>query len=528
MMLKKSIPLLLAAAALLFGPSRPAGAAQAGSAPELSPDSSMQAVVAGIAGAALSLQEAMDEAARNSVTARSAAAALDAALGIARRERGGFDPVLSGALSHAGNTLPSTSPFQGADILRTETTTGSAGVGVLLPTGGQLSASFNATRSETNSGFATLNPQTNASGSLSLVQPLLKGFGPAARGTRGAAEFELEASRNSYESAISAVRAVAEQTYWALYAAERTYAAQRLARDQAAAFLTQTGLRATVGRGGPSQVASARVFLAEQEQALLDREEAMDAVSDQLASLMGRRPAEGTNRFLVTTEPGRDFAVEDEDTLVGRAIRRNRSLRAAERSLAAVAARVRASRWQALPQLDFVGSIGGNGISGTGKDIVFGGDTLRNSVRGGLSDAWSQVHGRRYPSWNYGLVLSVPLGFRRTDGERQRADAELAQAEQGYRAVRLQLEERVRAARRELLHASERLKSARSGVDAALEQVRIGQLEYNAGLKTAYELVRLRADLATAQQRYSQALVRAATAEAALRHLVPDNDPTDE
>ncbi len=525
---KKSTLPILAAALMLCGPAHRAGAAQAGSAPELSPDSSMQAVVSGIQGAALSLQEAMDEAVRNSVATRSASAALDAATGLARRERGGFDPTLSGLLSHGGNTLPSTSPFQGADILRTQTTTGSLGAGVLLPTGGQLSASFNATRSETNSIFATLNPQTNASGSLSLVQPLLKGFGPAATGSRSAAEFELQASRNSYESAVSAIRAVAEQTYWALYAAERTYAAQRLARDQAAAFLTQTGLRATVGRGGPSQVASAKVFLAEQEQSLLDREEAMDAVSDQLGSLMGRRPAAGTGRFLTTTEPGRNFTVEDEDTLVARAIRRNRSLRATERAVAAVGARVRASRWKALPQLDFVGSIGGNGISGTGQDIVFSGDTLHNALRGGLGDAWSQVRQRQYPSWNYGLVLSVPLSLRRNDGERQRADAELAQAEQGLRAARLTLEENVRAARRELLHASERLKSARSGVDAALEQVRIGQLEYNAGLKTAFELVRLRADLATAQQRYSQALVRAATAEAALRHLVPDNDPTDE
>ena len=46
--------------------------------------------------------------------------------------------------------------------------------------------------------------------------------------------------------------------------------------------------------------------------------------------------------------------------------------------------------------------------------------------------------------------------------------------------------------------------------DASLEQVRIGLLEFRAGRTTAFELVRLAGDVATAQQRYSSALVRAA------------------
>jgi outer membrane protein TolC len=49
--------------------------------------------------------------------------------------------------------------------------------------------------------------------------------------------------------------------------------------------------------------------------------------------------------------------------------------------------------------------------------------------------------------------------------------------------------------------------------------VRIGVLQYNSGRTTAFELVRLGADLASAQQRYSQALVRTAKAESALRFL---------
>ena len=54
---------------------------------------------------------------------------------------------------------------------------------------------------------------------------------------------------------------------------------------------------------------------------------------------------------------------------------------------------------------------------------------------------------------------------------------------------------------------------------ASIKQVEIGMLEYRNGRTTAFEVVRLAADLATAQQRYSDALVRTARAAAVLRQL---------
>jgi outer membrane protein TolC len=81
------------------------------------------------------------------------------------------------------------------------------------------------------------------------------------------------------------------------------------------------------------------------------------------------------------------------------------------------------------------------------------------------------------------------------------------------------LDEQVRSSYRELLHGSRRLTAAREGVQAAQEQVRIGLIEFQNGRTTAFELVRLGADFAIAQQRYTQALVRSAKAAANLRLL---------
>jgi len=77
----------------------------------------------------------------------------------------------------------------------------------------------------------------------------------------------------------------------------------------------------------------------------------------------------------------------------------------------------------------------------------------------------------------------------------------------------------VRSTHRELTNGKDRLEAAREGVDAAQEQVRIGLIQFYNGRSTAFELVRLGADLAGAQQRYSEALVRTAKAAITLKEL---------
>ena len=102
---------------------------------------------------------------------------------------------------------------------------------------------------------------------------------------------------------------------------------------------------------------------------------------------------------------------------------------------------------------------------------------------------------------------------------------ETDQARQDLEDARRLLTDDVRTAHRALVRAAKRFEVAGQGVEASREQVRIGILQYNSGRTTAFELVRLGADLATAQQRYSQALVRTAKAAAALRFLTSGSYP---
>jgi outer membrane protein TolC len=483
------------------------------------PDSALVIALESIEGVPLALTEAIAGALERDTDVRRARGALLVARGAMRAEKGAFDPELFAEISRTEEDSPTASPFSGADVLETKVSAASAGARVRLPFGTEVAAGLQTAKTETNSAFSALDPQFDAAGAVTFRQPLLKGFGPGAWGRRSAAAREYDAAHARYEDQVERTRAVAEQTYWDLYAAERDLGVKRVLRDQAASFYDQARKRGQAGIVGPSVVANARVFLSEQEQALLDGEERYDGISDRLASLIGRRPPVGAWRYRPTDAPPKNFTVEPEESTVARASARNRALAAAERDVAAARARARGARWNSLPRVDLFGSIGGLGLSGTGRDVIFGADTLRTSLSGGRGDAVSQALERTYPSWTIGASVTLPLGLRAGRGEQQRAQGELEQAEQRYLAARRSLEERVRAAHRELVHSVKRLEAATEGVDASLEQTRVGLLEYGLGKATSFDLVRLGADVASAQQRYSQALVRSAKAVAELRWL---------
>jgi outer membrane protein TolC len=483
------------------------------------PDSLLVETLKKFEGTAISLNEAQSLAIENATTVQEAMAAFRAAKGSVRKSKGAFDPELFATAQRTSTDVPSSSPFSGADILKTKKLETSTGVRIMLPFGTKVEASISAAKTETNSSFAVLDPQFSTEGKLLITQPLLKGFGPSARSELTSLERDQESAYSRYQEAVLSVVATVEQTYWDLYAAERDLAVQILIRDQASSFLTQTKLRAASGLIGPNQVANAQVFLAEQEQAVLDREESLDGISDQLATLLGKRPENRSMRYRPADEPAVSFAFANPESLMVMAIESNRNVQAARDGVAAAKARERGARWDALPTLDLIGSLGGTGLAGTGNDVVVSGDTVRSGFTGSFGDAYGQALKREHPTWSIGVRLSYPIGSRAGGGERDRLVAETSRAQQQYLAAKLAVEEDVRRSYRELAHAEKRLQAARNGVDASTEQVRIGTLEYDAGRTTAFELVRLAADLAAAQQRYSQALVRAAKAASELKRL---------
>lgn len=511
-----SIPLLLAPVA---GPARAQD--------DLPPlaravlDSALVAELEELPGQTLALETALNAALAQAPALRVAEATVDAARGAVRREEGSFDPELFGRAERSSNDQPSASPIVGSE----ERTEAELGARMTLPLGTEITARIEGARLETETLFAPLLPQYDTSAEISVRQPLLDGFGSGTSGNLAAAERALEAAQAQRAHARLAVLAQVETTYWELFAAGRDYAVQRVLRSRAESLLELAQTRREAGLVGPEEVASAQVFLAEQEQSIFDRLERMGELSDRLASLMGRRPGEGEDLYRPEASPPEEYDVGDADDLVAVALAHNYELRGRERQLEQSREFYRRARRNSLPTLDLVAGLGGRGLAGTPRSTAFFDSIETREVDKSLGGSLEQALTREFPNWNVGLNFVVPLGNRGDGGEKDRLRAEVARVEQNVEAARRDLEERVRAQHRILANGQQRLQAARFGVNAATEQVRIGILEFENGRTTAFELVRLGADLAQAQQRYSDALVRTARAVAQLRQLTGGQYP---
>ncbi len=490
------------------------------------PDSALAAILNGLKGTPLTLQQAVQSGLQNTTSLRKAEAAYLAAGGSERKEAGTFDPQLFFNYHYRDQQQPSASLFAGGSVISTLQSTSQAGLKMELPIGTELELALNAVRLATSSKFTFLNPEYDAFGSISLRQPLLGGFTVSARKKLTQAERQAEAEKARYDQQVLAVTTEVEKTYWDLYAAERDYAVQKLTRGRAEAFLKETEVRAQTGLVGPNQVASAKTFLAEQSIQFLDREEQLEKQSDQLASLIGMRPAAGTQRFIPVDEPPGDYSIDSVEILIEYALKKNLDLQASKKDVEASRSLSNAAGWEALPSVNLVGSIGGVGLSGVSQQInIFGTDTSLSAPGTTYKDALSQVMRREFPNWSVGVEISIPIGLRNGLGEKERLEAQTMSAEQNYIEQSRMLEEQVRSTYRELVHGKSRLEAARQGVDAAQEQVRIGLIEFHNGRSTAFELVHLGEDFAVAQQRYSEALVRTAKAAATMRQLTSGEYP---
>jgi len=483
------------------------------------PDSSLQTILRGLQGTRVTLHQAQESAAMNATSVRISEASYLAAEGSLRREQGAYDPVIFFNLNHLDNRQPTSSIFTGAPVLATEQTASAGGVRLNLPIGTKIEADLNTNRLNTNSQFAALNPEYDATGSLTITQPLLGGFAASARKQLTSAETERDAQKSRFDQQVLAARGDVERLYWDLYAAERDYAVQKLTRDRAEAFLNETLLRAQTGLVGSVQVASARTSLAQQELLLIERDEQLGVQSDQLAMYIGARPDPPSSRFIPADTPSTSYPLEPVDVLVDRALKNNLDLQAAQKDVDAAGTLADAAAWEALPSVDLIGTLGGNALQGNGQIVTIPGFPSYTLPGGTFGDALSQVFKRDYPSWSLGVAVNIPVGFRSGLGERDRLDAGVLGARQHTVELSRAIEQQVRAAYGEVSHGTARLKAAREGVEASEEQVRVGLIEFRSGRVTAFELVRLGEDLADAERQYSDALVRTAKAASTLRQL---------
>lgn len=125
----------------------------------------------------LSLEECVEVGLRNNLGLRSASFRPRIAAAAIIEAKADFDVSYSLAYAFADNDFPSATVLDGAAVLRQKSHQVNTKLTKKLLTGGSIEFGFYTNHQNSNSIFASVNPRSDSSFSLSIMQRLLRGFG---------------------------------------------------------------------------------------------------------------------------------------------------------------------------------------------------------------------------------------------------------------------------------------------------------------------------------------------------------------
>jgi outer membrane protein TolC len=362
-MVARSIGLVLVVCSMLAGPAR--GDDEPAYEP---PDFMKQAppLPAGVDGAAvwrLDLAEALRLALRQNLgiaierqSVRIARLGVDVA-------RGGFEPLLTASLDHGRLTTPPLRQIGENELFISENQNWRLSLSQRIATGMQLQLDFNSGRDRSISPLEA-DPQYRSTVSLSLTQPLLRGFSADLVVPRiDVLRAELASQRERQQLSVAAADVVerTEAAYWDVVQALYRYDLELRSRKRAEDQLALTHRQIDAGLLPPSDLISAESTLAARRLQLLRAEQDVEQVTDRLRSVINL-PREHWQRAILPIDVPR-FVSEPSraEDLYAIATKNRPELAQLDLDLQAAQLAVRKADNDKLPQIDVgvTGSLAG-------------------------------------------------------------------------------------------------------------------------------------------------------------------------
>jgi outer membrane protein TolC len=376
-----------------------------------------------------------------------------------------WDPTANASFSSTRSTSPSVTALSGAATADSLNQPANFSFFETLPTGMQYTVGYSASKSTTNSSFATLNPSLSSALNVNFSQPLLRNRGASvnrlnlmmARSRYGIAGSTL---KNSLTQLISE----AENAYWDVVQARENLRVAQNARKLAVDSLALSQKELDLGAISPLDIYNPEQQLANAEltvsQARFSLTQAENALRKQIGADLDpdirRTPLELTETVesAVASEP------LDAEQQVARAILARPDLKAALQSLDTDDLQIRQAKNEILPNLSLTGSYTTQGVGGNVYAGSLGG-LAAPPIPGGFGDSLSQMFGFGYPVYSFGLNLSLPI-------RNHAATADMADALVQKKRDSLTVRNSQQAIRLSVLNAVSNVESSKESLKLAL------------------------------------------------------------
>lgn len=313
-----------------------------------------------------------------------------------REARGAFDTnaYLQGKFDRSNDPVGNTLTTGGASRFEQDEWSFEAGAKKKFITGTEVTVSQQLSRTDNNSIYFVPNPQSAATLSVSVVQPLLKGAGLGYnRSIIQIARLDSDIAMQEFIRQSQSHLLEITRTYWALYAARTTYLQKARLVNDTARVTDELRARQKVD-AGQSQLFRAESALASRRSDLVRSEAAVRNAQDRLRALtndpnlLGDLNAELVPRDRLVL----NSSSFDAQSAAEAALQTRPEITQAFLQLRAATIREKMQRNEIMPELNLVlqGSLGG--LDG-----------------GNYGDSYSRQYDTGSPSFGAGFVFSIPL-----------------------------------------------------------------------------------------------------------------------
>lgn len=458
--------------------------------------------------------------------------------------KGYYDPMFNFAVGWNSSERPTTSILDAGEAIPTTISkrwTYSVELGQNIRGGGNVGLQFNTNASATNSAFRYINPSYDSSLALNFSQPLWRGF----RHTNSDRQLKLynldtRINDSQFKATVGDVISQVQNQYWELYYAIQNHETRRKSLELALIQLENNRKKVEIGVLAPIEITSSRAEAASRNQELISSEVNITNAQNTLKGYL----APDTDhiiwgRIIIPTQSPelRDLNLTL-DEAVDTALRRRPELEQINYQVAQNEVDREYYENQGKPDVSFTAGLTSQGTSGIVYDTTgqggggFPGAGLTplpdHPFYGEYGEAWSQVYGFDYLTYNFGINVEIPIMNRSNK-------AQLAQLSINDRRFQTQLRNTQQSIMVEVRNAYENLATQRESLDAARvarelseEQLDGENKRFEAGLSTNFEVLQYQRDLANAQVNELRAVIdyqlALAQLQAATFTIISDND----
>jgi hydrophobic/amphiphilic exporter-1 (mainly G- bacteria), HAE1 family len=393
--------------------------------------------------------------------------------------------------------------------------------------GGTYDLKFTNSRQQTDSSFATLNPQYPSNLNLNLTQPLWRGLRyDDNRHRLEVARKNLRLSEAQLRQRITDIVTQAIQAYWELDYAYNNLSVQREAVQLAERQYDSNRRQAEQGVLAPIDVVAAQTQFATFQQNLLLAQQTLTQAENNLKSMIlaDRSDLMWSAALIPETEintrvivPGYQEALEQ--ALTGRP-------EIAENALALDMNRAdaRLARDAARPRVDAFANLTSAGLAGTqvpsnsalASFFPGGIGSLPAILTGGYGQALSNLFNTNFPTAQVGVTLSLPIRNRTALAQAATAAAEGKKLQAMQNQVAMLVEADVRNALEAVNASRARLEAAGIASRSAEQQYESEQRQFQAGTSSVFLVLQRQTDFISARNREVRARADVAEALAAL------------